>query len=141
MQENKSAAVSQLKRLVADFSPWRSQIVTMAPHVRFVMYNGTETGFVSEHLVSPATAHFTNFPYSFIIRGMDPGRNSNRKSHPNHKNMKQKEKRLNACFYTAKNRLISFCRANPTVCKIIILCDNYRQSLPAATPPHVWAVG
>jgi len=27
--------------------------------------------------VFPATAHFTNFPYSFIIRGMGPGRNSN----------------------------------------------------------------
>jgi len=75
---------------------------------------------------------------------MDPGRNSNRQSrpnYPNHKNMKQKKKRLNVCFYNAKNRLINFCRANPAVYRIIILCYNYRLSLPTATLPHVWAVG
>jgi hypothetical protein len=82
-------AVSQLKRLVAGFLPWRSQFVTMAPHVRFVMYICTMTGFVSEQ----------------------------------------------------RERLINFCRANLAVYRMIILRDNYRLSLPAATPLHVWAVG
>ena len=94
VQGNKSAAVSQFKQLVAGFSPWGSQ---------FVMYSGTQTGFVSERFGFPCDRSLLQLSLSFIVRGMDPGRNSNRQSHPNHKNTKQKEKRLNVCFYTAKN--------------------------------------
>ena len=90
--------------------------------------------------VFPATAHSTNFPYSFNIRGTDPGRNSNSLT-PTIRIWNKKRSDWTIASTPQKIDSSIFCRTNLAVYRINILCDNYRLSLPAATPPHVWAVG
>ena len=138
VQKNKSAAWPELNRLLAGFSPWKSQFVTTAPHVRSVTYSGTEISFVAEHFrfACDRTLH----QLSIFVHQPRNGPWPQFEDSLTTRKWNKKENRLNACLYTARNRLINFCRANPAV-YWIILCDNYRLSLPAATQPHVWAVG
>jgi hypothetical protein len=93
--------VPQLKRLVADFPPLRSQFVTTAPRVRYVMYSGRDKGFVSEHFGFPCNRSLHQLSV-YVYHPRNGPWPQFEQSHPNHKNMKQKEKRLNACLYTPR---------------------------------------